>query len=107
MHQSVHANPVLLGQAGLELTEELRPEPSRRPAAEAAVDRLPGAVALGEVAPGDPGVEDEENAVEDPAMIMRGAAVPTLGREQRLEEGPLRIGELVATGNHHTTDLQH
>jgi hypothetical protein len=40
-------------------------------------------------------------------MIVRGAAVPALGWEQRLEERPLRIGEFMTTGDHHTTDLQH
>jgi len=98
---------ILLGQAGLKLTEEPLPEASRCPATEAAVDRLPGPIALGEIAPGHPGVEDKENTVENSAMIMRGPAMPTLGWEQGLEERPLRIGKFVTMGDHHTTTLQH
>jgi len=73
------SDPVLLGQAGLQPAEELFPEASRGPAAQPTVDGLPGPVALGEIAPGDPGVEDEQNAVEDPAMILIGAAMPERG----------------------------
>lgn len=42
-------------------------------------------------------MEDEQNAVEDPAMLLIGPPVPAWGREQRLEESPLLIGELVTT----------
>jgi hypothetical protein len=51
-------------------------------------------------------MEDKQDAVEDPAMILRGPAVPPRGRQQRLQESPLLIGELVATRNDHTADLQ-
>jgi hypothetical protein len=47
-------------------------EAPRGPAAQATVDGLPGTVALRQVAPGDAGVEDEQDAVEDPAMTLIG-----------------------------------
>jgi hypothetical protein len=98
-------NPLLLGQAGLEVTEELLPEPARRPPAEPAVDGLPGAVAFGEIPPGHPGVKDKEDTVEDAAMIMIWPPAPPRRGEQRLEQSPFLIGELVPSWNHHRADL--
>jgi hypothetical protein len=94
----VHAIRSSSAQARLQLTEELLPAPARGPAPQPAVDGLPGTVALRQVAPGDAGVEDEQDAVEDPAVIMiRPPMSPGRG-QQRLQERPLPIGGLVATG---------
>jgi hypothetical protein len=68
---------------------------------EAVVDGLPGAEALGQVAPGGAGVEPPEDAVEHKAVVLPLAA--RLGRlrgEEGSEQLPLLVGEFVSL---HTT----
>src|SRR5262245_52306270 len=64
---------------------------------EAVVDGLPGAVALGQVAPGGAGVQPPEDAVEQRAVVLPLAA--PLARPRREEGGkqpPLLVGKFVS-----------
>jgi hypothetical protein len=64
---------------------------------EAVVDRLPLAVAVGQVAPGGAGVEPPEDAVEDEAVVLPLAAAAARPRgEKGSEQLPLRVGEFVS-----------
>ncbi len=86
----------------MEPGQEALPQPAAAPAPEATIDRRPGAVALGEIAPGGAGVQDPENPVKDTAMIPRGPAAPAACRRQQgRQPSPLLVGELVAMRNHH------
>src|SRR5262245_23588577 len=73
--------------------QEAVPEADSAPAIEATGDRTPGAIALWEIPPGGPCAENPEDAIEEPAMVGRGAAGGRfLGRKQRLEPLPLLVG---------------
>jgi hypothetical protein len=58
------------------------------------VDRLPGAVPLGQVAPGGAGAQPPEDAVEGGAVVGPLAAAALPGGEI-LDEVPLRARQLV------------
>jgi hypothetical protein len=82
------------------------PDPGQPPAAEPAVDGAPGAVPLRQVAPGGAGAELPEDAVEEEAVVLgRLAGLRLLGRQQRGQPSPLRLGE-VATMNSHTKEYR-
>lgn len=68
------------------------------PAGKAVVNRLPGAVAFGQVAPGRTGPEDPEDAVENAAVGHTGAtSFPgALGRQVRQQKVVFVVGELEA-----------
>src|SRR5690348_7485584 len=69
IHQpQVAVDEALLVQAQEQGIEDLGPGAVLAPAAEAVVNRLPGAVALGDVRPGGAGVEAPEDAVDEGAM---------------------------------------
>jgi hypothetical protein len=57
-----------------QVLEYFGPHPARRPAAEPGVDGLPGAKALGQVAPGNPGPVAVENRLHKQPVILRGHA---------------------------------
>src|SRR5581483_8224186 len=83
---------------GLDGGEHAVPDAREPPAAEAAVQRGPGAVPLGHVAPGHAGGQLPDNPVEDLAMVLVGPAGPRpLGRQQRRELGPLSVGKFMAS----------
>lgn len=64
--------------------------------AEAAVDGLPGAVALRHIAPRGPGAELPKDAVERVSGVAAGAAGRSGGGEQRGDGVPLLVREFVA-----------
>src|SRR5262245_1780575 len=79
--------------------ENLGPGAVLAPAVEAVVDGLPGSVTLRGVRPGSAGVQVPENAVDKGAMILPGVAglaVMEAVGEERLDEPPLLISEVVA-----------
>ena len=79
------------GQHGVEDAGAL-PQP------EAAVDCLPGAIALGYVAPGGAGAQDPEHGAEHEPMVLGGAPPPTLSLGQQGADAlPLRIGQFSPT----------
>jgi hypothetical protein len=64
------------------------------PTPETAVDRLPGAVALRQVLPGSTGPRQPEDGIDDQAVIQGWpTGARPLGRQQRLDQLLLRIGE--------------
>src|SRR5690242_7812609 len=78
------------------------PDPGaiRPPAVEALIDRLPGAIALRQVAPRGAGMEDPQDAVDDGTGITEGTTGPTAMRPVRQEgsdPSPLRLGEFIAS----------
>jgi len=77
----------------LERGQKPVPDPGLLPAVEATGDRPPGTITLGQVPPGRPGLEDPEDAIDDPPMVMVG---PTHARflwwENWLQALPLRFG---------------
>jgi hypothetical protein len=56
----------------LHLGEDSVPDTSALPPVEAARDRLPGVVSLGQDAPGATRAQDPEDTVEDGSVILRG-----------------------------------
>jgi hypothetical protein len=91
---------------GLHCREELLPDASPLPAVEAAGDRAPRAIALGQIPPGSPGAQNPENAIEDTSMInSRSTGLGFLWREQRLEPLPLRIGQVSSVHTHQYNDV--
>ena len=74
------------------------PGPVVPPTVEAIVDRLPGPVAFRKVPPRSPGVEDPENSIDNPVVIVervpRLAAMSTMGQEG-LDTSPLLIRKFV------------
>jgi hypothetical protein len=64
---------------------------------EAVVDRLPFAVAFGEVAPRGTGVEPPEDAIEDGTVVLPlAAALVRPWRKERSQQPPLLIGKFVS-----------
>src|SRR5262245_6647870 len=79
-------------------TEHAVPDAGEAPAAEAAVQRRPGAIPLRHVAPGDAGRELPENPVEDGAVVVVRPACPgLLGREQQREGRPLSVAKFMTS----------
>jgi hypothetical protein len=72
------------------------------PASEAAVDGLPGAIPLGEVAPQGARMETPQNPIED-ALVVLPRATPTVPvgqvREERGEAFPLPLRKFMAIGH--------
>lgn len=56
------------------MVQHLLPHALFAPAAEASLDRTPGAVALGNIPPGSSGAQAPEQPIEDHAMIAPGTA---------------------------------
>lgn len=84
----------------LNLGKQLSPQALSLPAVEAGTHRLPVTVALREIAPGRSGPLEPEDAVEDGAVIQRGATRPrSLRWEQWSQLAPLLISQLI-TPNH-------
>jgi hypothetical protein len=77
----------------LEGREDPVPDPRFLPAVEPAGDGPPGPVAFGQIAPGSAGLEDPEDAVDDPPVVMVGTPHPRfLWWEKLLQALPLRFG---------------
>jgi hypothetical protein len=95
-------------ELALERREQPVPEPRAAPASEAAVDGLPRPIALGQIAPRHAGVQPEQHAVEDAAVILIGATPGGHGGQQRRQPGPLGLGEFMTThdGRHTTLPRQ-
>ena len=90
----------------LQLLEHLLPDASLLPAIEAAVDRLPGTVALRQVSPGRPGTQYPKDAVEDGAVVLgRATARRFLCRQEGGDLGPLLFGKLLSAS--HPNSLEH
>ena len=84
----------------LEGVQDALPAPLGAPAIEAAGDRGPGAVALGDIAPGRAGAVEPQQPVDHAAVVHEGlAALAPLRRplwwEQRRQPRPLPIGEVM------------
>ena len=83
---------------GLDGGEHAIPDAGEPPAAEATIQRGPGAISLGHVAPGHAGGQLPDNPVEDRPMVLVGPTGPRpLGGQQRGEFGPLSIGKFMAS----------
>jgi hypothetical protein len=86
-----------LGAGRLQAGEDRRPDAVDLPAAKQAIDGLPGAVALGHVPPRAAGPDAEPDAVDElPFRPARGTAGLLADRQQRGEDRPLRIGQVMA-----------
>jgi hypothetical protein len=80
--------------AGVEGGQDAVPDASALPAAEAAVDGLPGAIVGGEIPPGGTGGQAPEEGVEDAAMVKVGAPSSRFGRwKQGRQLLPLVVSE--------------
>src|SRR5262249_13495644 len=90
----------------LQVDQQMREDPGPRavtgPAPEATVDRLPGAVALRDVAPGRPRVEAPQDAVEDAPMVLPRSTAPILMgrvREEPLDALPLHLRKFITSSH--------
>ena len=70
------------------------PDAGSSPAVEAVVDGRVGPVAFGQIAPWRAGSQNPEDAVDHLAVILRLHAAP-LRRQERLDDAPLGIGQVV------------
>lgn len=85
----------------LKRREDALPAPPCGPAAEPSGDRVPVAVALGQVAPGSAASGDPDDGVdEEPVVPGRGAGIGGFAGEQVLNPLPLLVGDLIASGRH-------
>ncbi len=69
------------------------------PAAEAAIDGLPGTIALRDVPPRRTGVQAPQDAIEEPPVVLQGASTATVVdpvREERRDALPLWPRKFVA-----------
>ena len=69
------------------------------PPVEGREDRLPGAVAIGEITPGGAGMQDPEDAINDRPGIVEGvacAAAMSPVRQEGRDPFPLLLGKLIA-----------
>ena len=66
-----------------QVREDLGPSTVATPAPEAAVDGLPGAIALGDIAPGGTGVQTPKDTVKDASVILQGAPATLMMRRVR------------------------
>jgi hypothetical protein len=81
----------------LEGLEDAFPAALSLPTKQAVVAGAPGAVALGQIAPGGTGAQHPENAVEHQAMIVVLAAALALGGGQQGSQAfPFLIGKVGA-----------
>ena len=91
----MHVPVELVVRVGLLLdgSQETVPDPRDAPAIEAAGDGARGTVAVGQIAPRSTGTQDPQDAVDDTPMLdVRAAGFRFLGRQQRLQLGPLFVG---------------
>lgn len=85
----------------LDRRKEPVPEARLAPALEAACHRLPGAIALGQIAPGRPSAQEPQDAIEDATVVRCGTASRRfLGRKQRLEPLPLLVSQFMSVCIH-------
>ena len=69
--------------------------PSRSPLVEVAPDGALGREVVGQVPPLAAGAEDVEDGVEDvPHVGLAGPSAAGLGRDVRLDQGPLGVGDV-------------
>lgn len=61
---------VVVRRVGLQPVRDCVPEAALLSATEAAVDRLPGSIARGQVTPQRPGAEHPHDAIEDRSVIL-------------------------------------
>jgi hypothetical protein len=95
----VKTSPLI--KVGIEHADDGFPDAGVLPAVVMLVTGLPGGGSGGKVIPGDAGGELEEDVLEDQAVIEGRAAAERArrslqlggGREKRLEEEPLSVGE--------------
>ena len=81
----------------LESSQDPIPDARFLPPIEATGDGAPGAIALRQIPPGSTGLENPEDSVDDPPMVVVGTANPGLLRwEQGLQALPLRFGQCVS-----------
>jgi hypothetical protein len=80
----------------LKLSEELRPHVLFGPVPKPVVDGLPVPEALWEIAPRDAGLGVKHYRVDEQAISARRLTTLRTLRNQRLQSGPLLIGERVA-----------
>ena len=82
-------------EIGGERLEDVPERPGADPALKAAMTRLIRRIAIRQVLPGCAGAEDPEDAVQHVARIAPGSAAAiaadSRGREQRRQNGPLRV----------------
>src|SRR5579885_1360993 len=78
---------------------EAVPGAALAPAVEAAVGGLPGAGALGQVAPGRAGDEHPEGGVEGQPVVLERVTPAAVRRQQRFQLGPLGVGQGMAAGH--------
>lgn len=71
------------------------PDACLAPAVEAIVGGRVGAISLGHVAPRRTGAQHPEDAVENAPILLRLDAAP-FRRQQRLDNAPLEVREIVA-----------
>ena len=75
-----------------------------RPAPESVADGLSRPVPLGQVPPGDAGLGLVQHSVDHPAVIDPGTPLGPRRRQQRLDDLPLLIGQLMPT--HHKAKIK-
>src|SRR5690242_3167865 len=88
----------------LQFRQDAVPNAALAPAIEAAGDRAPGTEVLWQVPPRSAGTQDPANALNDPAMVMRGAArFRFLRGQQRFKPCPLLVCQGVSV---HTLEYE-
>jgi len=99
---AVDAEQVGVDQPGfvepqLQALDDLVQQAAAAEVAEAVVDGLPGAEALGQVAPRGAGVQAPEDAVEHQAVVLPlSAPLGRLLRKEGSKEFPLQVGKFVS-----------
>jgi len=71
------------------------PDAGFAPAIEAVVDRRVGPVPFGKIAPRRACAQHVEHAVDDPPIVLR-LRPPAVHRQQRIDDAPLEVCEIVA-----------
>ena len=79
---------------GLQLLQNTLPEAIARPAHEAVIAGLPGAVARRHVAPRRARLFSPENAIENTPVVNEGVTTARIGRQQWLQLPPLLLGQV-------------
>src|SRR3954452_22552231 len=97
--------PLGIGQ-GLQRLQHVLPYARPAPAVEPARHRADPTIVPRQVAPGRTAVEDPENAVEDPAVvIIRPPGPRLLRRQQRFQTRPLRVALFVTSLRWHANNM--
>src|SRR5262249_33159886 len=93
----VEVDQAALVQAELQRFQDAVEQAALAHLAEAVVDRLPLAVAVGQVAPGGARIQSPEDAVEDEAVVLPLATAPAgPWRKEGSEQLPLGVGKFVS-----------